>query len=118
MEWLLATCNFMVLTFGKVSCVPLAFGVSFSSWWTSRRCVGLQDPGFIPTSPPPAHVGYMLCEAFLGEIRAFERTLAAAKNHSQGQCTQSQPQPDLPRHQAAHARACHEPFGFQEDTGY
>ena len=55
------------------------FGVSFSSWWTSRRCVGLQDPGFIPASPPPAEVGCMLCEAFLGEIRAFERTLAAAK---------------------------------------
>ena len=67
------------------------FGVSFSSWWTTRRCVGLQDPGFIPVSPPPAHVGYMLCEAFLGEIRAFERTLAAAKITAQANAHKANP---------------------------
>ena len=91
MEWLLVICSFMVLTSGKVSCVPLDFGVSFSSWWTTRRCVGLQDPGFIPVSPPPAHVGYMLCEAFMGEIRAFERTLAAAKITAQANAHKANP---------------------------
>ena len=59
------------------------FGSSFSAWWTSRTCVGLQDPGFVPTLPPDAAVARMLCEAFLGEVRAFERTLAAAKTKAQ-----------------------------------
>ena len=56
------------------------FHGSFSEWWTSRRCIGLQDPGFVPEHPPSADVACMLCEAFLGEVRALERSLHAAKS--------------------------------------
>jgi hypothetical protein len=28
------------------------FGVSVSSWWTGRSCIGLSDPGFVPSSSP------------------------------------------------------------------
>ena len=55
------------------------FGQSFQSWWLTRQCIGLQDPGMIPNVPPPADVACQLCEAFQGELRAFERTLQAAK---------------------------------------
>ena len=55
------------------------FGPSFSEWWLSRQCIGLQDPGSVPVLPPDANHACQLCEAFQGELRAFERTLNAAK---------------------------------------
>ena len=56
------------------------FHGSFQEWWLSRRCIGLQDPGFVPAHPPTADVACQLCEAFLGEVRALERSLNAAKS--------------------------------------
>ena len=55
------------------------FGPSFQAWWISRQCIGLQDPASVPTLPPDANHACQLCEAFQGELRAFERTLNAAK---------------------------------------
>ena len=67
------------------------FGSSFAVWWTSRYCVGLQDPGVVPATPPSPAVAKMLCEAFLGEVRAFERTLAAAKTKAQSNAHRANP---------------------------
>ncbi|CAL1169264.1 unnamed protein product [Cladocopium goreaui] len=50
-----------------------------------------RDPGVVPATPPSPAVAKMLCEAFLGEVRAFERTLAAAKTKAQSNAHRANP---------------------------
>lgn len=55
------------------------FGVSFAHWWTGRSCIGLSDPGYVPSSPPHPDMAMQLSECFSGEVRFFERRLLQAR---------------------------------------
>ena len=55
------------------------FGLSFAEWWTGRACIGLSDPGFVPSSPPDPELATALCECFECEVRFLERRLSHAK---------------------------------------
>ena len=55
------------------------FGSGFSQWWLGRVCIGLSDPGFVPSSPPAPDLATQLCECFQCELRSFENRLANSK---------------------------------------
>eukprot|EP00435_Cladocopium_sp_Y103_P051237 s961_g15.t2 len=69
------------------------FGESFQLWWKGRRCVGLQDPGFVPDYPPPPAVARSFCETFACEVDCLERRLNAAKKSAR--ISQHQRNPNL-----------------------
>ena len=51
------------------------FCPSFQTWWTGRHCVGLGDPGFVPSQMPDAVLAQHFCEVFCCEVRYLESQL-------------------------------------------
>ena len=55
------------------------FYPSFQLWWTGRHCVGLGDPGFVPSHMPPFPFARVLCEVFECEVRHLESLLLRSR---------------------------------------